>query len=172
MRFVVPGCNPLNLKNTLNCFTFYSNLKLRFACLVLFSILALGLHAQSVYELNTGWTCAPIGNVKESGTAISQRSFGTSGWMPATVPGTVLTTLLNNKRVPDPFYGMNNEHIKDIYTTGPEYYTYWFVKDFQEVQPSAGNQVYLNFRGVNYRCEIFLNGKKVNAQTHTGMFLR
>lgn len=92
--------------------------------------------------------------------------------MPATVPGTVLTTLLNNQKVPDPFYGMNNERIKDIYSTGPEYYTYWFVKDFSEPMPFNGKQVYLNFRGVNYRCEIYLNGKKVNRQTHVGMFLR
>ena len=156
----------------MNHFTFRALLKLSLLCLALFTFVTFDIHAQSSYELNAGWTCAPIASVKERGPVISQRSFATSGWMPATVPGTVLTTLLNNKRVPDPFYGMNNEHIKDIYTTGPEYYTYWFVKDFQEVQPSGGNQVYLNFRGVNYRCEIFLNGKKVNAQTHTGMFLR
>jgi mannosylglycoprotein endo-beta-mannosidase len=128
--------------------------------------------AQTSYELNSGWKCAPIAEVKSNGTTISANSFNTANWMPATVPGTVLTTLLNNKKVPDPFYGMNNEHIKDIYNTGRDYYTYWFVKDFKEAAPIAGQQVYLNFRGVNYSCDIYLNGKKLNQQTHHGMFLR
>jgi mannosylglycoprotein endo-beta-mannosidase len=128
--------------------------------------------AQTSYELNTGWKCAPIAAVKASGTMVSVNTFTVNDWMPATVPGTVLTTLLNNKKVPDPFYGMNNEKIKDIYNTGRDYYTYWFVKDFKEAAPVAGNRVYLNFRGVNYSCEIYLNGKKVNPQTHHGMFLR
>jgi len=129
-------------------------------------------HAQTVYELNSGWKCAQLAEVKENGIALSQNNYPTNNWMPATVPGTVLTTLLNNQKVPDPFYGMNNERIKDIYVTGRDYYTYWFVKDFEEATPTNGNQVYLNFRGVNYSCQVFLNGKKVNPKTHVGMFLR
>ncbi|MGI4804297.1 MAG: glycosyl hydrolase 2 galactose-binding domain-containing protein, partial [Janthinobacterium lividum] len=128
--------------------------------------------AQTVYELNSGWKCAPISEVKVDGNALSQVNTSTQNWLQATVPGTVLTTLLNNKKVPDPFYGMNNEHIKDIYNTGRDYYTYWFVKDFEEAAPVNGHQVYLNFRGINYSAEIYLNGKKVNPKTHVGMFLR
>jgi hypothetical protein len=39
---------------------------------------------------------------------------------------------LANKEIPDPFYGLNNEKIPDVYHVGKEYYTYWFVKDFEE----------------------------------------
>lgn len=146
--------------------------KLTLKWLAFLTCFVFAAQAQTTYELNSGWKCAAIGTVKENGTVLSQTGFSIADWMPATVPGTVLTTLLNNKNVPDPFYGMNNEKIKDIYKTGSEYYTYWFVKEFQEVIPAKGNQVYLDFRGVNYRCEIFLNGKKVNPKTHIGMFLR
>lgn len=128
--------------------------------------------AQTTYELNSGWKCAPVAEVKADGMALSQPNSSTQNWLPATVPGTVLTTLLNNKKVPDPFYGMNNERIKDIYVTGRDYYTYWFVKDFEEAAPVGGHQVYLNFRGINYSAEIYLNGKKVNPKTHVGMFLQ
>jgi mannosylglycoprotein endo-beta-mannosidase len=128
-------------------------------------------NAQTSYELNSGWRCAPIKEVKADGYKLTSLSFNAQGWMPATVPGTVLTSLLNNKKVPDPFYGMNNEHIPDIYKTGADYYTYWFVKEFKEVA-TAGNQVYLNFRGVNYSCDIYLNGHKLNKVLQTGMFLR
>lgn len=74
--------------------------------------------------------------------------------------------------MPDPFYGMNNEKIPDIYFTGRDYYTYWFIKDFKEKMPVSDEQVWLKFRGVNYSCDIFLNGKRLNKQRHYGMFLR
>ena len=126
------------------------------------------LFAQEV-ELNSGWKCINAGKVKTLGEQLSQPSYTLKGWMPATVPGTVLTTLINNKLMPDPFYGMNNERIPDIYNVGREYYTYWFVKDFT-VQ--TGGQVWLDLRGVNYSCNVYLNGHKLNDKLHQGMFLR
>lgn len=129
-------------------------------------------NAQSAYELNSGWVCAPISSVKYDGYTLSNGRENTTSWMPATVPGTVLTTLLDNNKVPDPFYGMNNERIPDIYKTGRDYYTYWFVKDFKEFAPTGGSQVFLNFRGINYSCDVFLNGHKLNGTLQKGMFLR
>ena len=140
-----------------------------FACNFLFQIKAA---AQNQYELNTGWKCIKATDVHTDGTLISKNNFSLNTWDNATVPGTVLTTKLNNKQVPDPFYGMNNEQIPDIYKTGRDYYTYWFVKDFKEAQPQGNNQVYLNLRGVNYSCNVFLNGHKLNDKLHSGMFLR
>ena len=127
--------------------------------------------AQNQYELNTGWFCNPIAKTKANGEQLSRTDFNLKKWMPATVPGTVLTTLLINGEVPDPFYGLNNEKIRDIYDTGREYYTYWFVKDFKE-SAASGEQVWLNFRGINYSVDIFLNGKKVNKEPFKGMYLR
>jgi len=129
------------------------------------------VNAQQRYELNSGWLCANVKDVSSTGTQISNQRFALSNWMNATVPGTVLTTMLNNKKVPDPFYGMNNEKIPDVYKTGNDYYTYWFVKDFQE--KALGNeQVWLQFRGINYKAEVYLNGKKVNPSVVEGMHLR
>ncbi len=128
--------------------------------------------AQTSYELNTGWKCKAVGAVQDNGELISDPALPLADWMPATVPGTVLTSQLNNKKIPDPFYGMNNKLIPDIYKTGRDYYTYWFVKDFKENIPKDGGQVYLNLRGVNYSCNVFLNGRQLNEKLHSGMFLR
>jgi len=130
------------------------------------------LNAQNKYELNSGWVCSSIKNTPQKGEAISSPSFRLTGWLKATVPGTVLTTLLNNKLVPDPFYGMNNKLIPDIYETGRDHYTFWFVKDFKEVLPRNNEQVLLNFRGINYSCDVYLNGHKLNDLPHEGMYLR
>jgi len=130
------------------------------------------IHAQSRYELNSGWKCINYKEVIQEGEKISLPSFQLKNWKNAIVPGTVLTTMLQNKEIPDPFYGMNNEKIPDIYTVGKDYYTYWFVKDFEEKQPANDQQVWLHFRGVNYSCEVYLNGHKVNTEPFKGMYLR
>ncbi|HEY9533637.1 MAG TPA: glycoside hydrolase family 2 TIM barrel-domain containing protein, partial [Mucilaginibacter sp.] len=128
--------------------------------------------AQTSYELNSGWKCKLATSVEDAGDMISAPGYQLSGWQPATVPGTVLTTQLNNKQIPDPFYGMNNKLIPDIYKTGRDYYTYWFIKDFKETKPAGSNQVYLNMRGVNYSYNIFVNGHQLNDKVLQGMFLR
>ncbi len=137
------------------------------------SLIALSfVQAQNRYELNDGWKCMPSTKTKDNGAKISSSSYSLSKWQKAVVPGTVLTTQLENGEIPDPFYGMNNEQIPDIYDTGREYYTYWFAKDFEESTPQGDEQVWLTFRGINYSCEIFLNGQKVNKEVYEGMFLR
>ncbi|RYG17365.1 MAG: glycosyl hydrolase, partial [Chitinophagaceae bacterium] len=140
-------------------------LVLLFVCFSFFA------NAQQRYELNSGWVCANVKDINARGNQISNQNFALSNWMTATVPGTVLTTMLNNKKVPDPFYGMNNEKIPDVYKTGKDYYTYWFVKDFQE-RALGNEQVWLQFRGINYKADIYLNGKKVNPNVIEGMHLR
>ncbi|MEO6232684.1 MAG: glycoside hydrolase family 2 TIM barrel-domain containing protein [Ferruginibacter sp.] len=138
---------------------------------LLAALVCLSVHGQQ-YELNAGWQCINITKVKGGGEKISIPSYSLKGFIDATVPGTVLTTMLNNKMVPDPFYGMNNDKIPDIYNTGSDYYTYWFVKNFTEKTSKPGEQVWLNFRGINYGCDVYLNGHHLNDKTFYGMFLR
>lgn len=124
------------------------------------------------YELNKNWHCIRASGVNNTGEEISNPAYTHANWLPAAVPGTVLTSQLLNKQIPDPFYGMNNKQIPDIYTTGPAYYTYWFVNDFSEPAPTNNEEVMLTFRGVNYSYDVFLNGQKLNEVCDTGMFCR
>jgi len=135
-----------------------------------FSLLAIAQH--DLIKLNSGWKAKKAVEVVVDGTVISGKNFLFYDWMDAVVPGTVLTTLLHNQKVPDPFFGMNNELIPDIYQTGAEYYTYWFYDEFEVPDLKVGEQHWLNFRGINYSAEMFLNGKKINPDTHEGMYLR
>src|SRR4051812_6025995 len=92
--------------------------------------------AQQQYELPSGWECIKAANIKDRGEQISVPAYPLKNWIPAIVPGTVITSLLHNKLIPDPFYGMNNKLIPDIYDVGRGYYTYWFVCDFDEPFPA------------------------------------
>ncbi len=122
--------------------------------------------------LNTSWKAKRSNEVPVDGTVISSPGYEFYGWMDAIVPGTILTTLLHNEKVPDPFFDMNNELIPDIYDTGAEFYTFWFQHHFSLPEVEPGDQVWLKFRGINYSANIFLNGERISKDTHKGMFLR
>ena len=130
------------------------------------------LSQQVVYPLHDNWEAKRAADITADGCMITGGEFKMEGWTEAVVPGTILTTLLKNKQIPDPFFGMNNNLIPDVYDTGRDYYTYWFYNEFQAPEITDGQEVWLNFRGINYFADIFLNGKRVNLNTHQGMYLR
>ncbi|MDR1601561.1 MAG: beta-glycosidase [Tannerella sp.] len=123
-------------------------------------------------RLNSGWYARRANEIRIDGNRLSSLPFDANGWMKAKVPGTVLTTLLENRVFPAPEFSMNNNLIPDIYDVGKDFYTFWFVRPFRVDGGKPGQQVWLNFRGINYGADIFLNGKRLNTVTHEGMFLR
>lgn len=122
--------------------------------------------------LHEGWFARKASEIGEDGNRLTGQPFEATGWMKAKVPGTVLTTLLENKIYPAPEFGLNNQLIPDIFHVGRAFYTYWFACPFTMEALLPGQHAWLNFRGINYKAEIYLNGKRVNTVTHEGMFLR
>ena len=122
--------------------------------------------------IHSDWYARKANEVKMDGNRLSAAPLDKTGWLPARVPGTVLTTLLENHMYPAPEFGLNNNLIPDIHEVGNDFYTYWFTRQFTINNLPEGRNVWLNFRGINYKAEIFLNGKRINRNTHEGMFLR
>ena len=50
--------------------------------------------------LGSGWQLQDVAKVPEGAAKVSSAEFETAGWYAATVPGTVLTTLVNNHVYP------------------------------------------------------------------------
>lgn len=87
------------------------------------------------------------------------------------VPGSVVATLVKNKKAPDPYYGDDSRSIPDISEAGAGHYTYWFYNAFHLPAPGPGRRVELRFDGINYGASVYLNGRKLDAEA-TGMFRR
>lgn len=106
------------------------------------------------------------------GKEISSPQYNSSDWQPAIIPGTVLNSLVANKVYPEPYYGDNNRRSKklipDIADVGKEFYHYWFRTAFTIPRSFSGKQIWLKLHGINYRCEIWLNGKSLGKMA--GMF--
>ncbi len=125
-------------------------MKIIISLLAVFTILVCDIQGQpSSIPLNEGWKARRATDVVADGTEITSPGYGTDEWINAIVPGTILTTLLHNKQIPDPFFGMNNNLIPDVYDTGRDYYTYWFYKEFDLPEIKEDQQVWISFRGMN-----------------------
>lgn len=113
-----------------------------------------------------GWELGTSTQVLESQTSIFSSQFNTDNWYNATIPGTVLTTLVDQGVYPDPYFGLNNMAIPDTLA----HMDWWYRTKFIMPISQSGKQVRLLFDGINYQAEIFLNGKKLG--NITGAFIR
>ncbi len=114
--------------------------------------------AAAALQLSGGaWKVQRDSLVKAAGEALSQPGFNDGDWVPATVPGTVLTSYFNAGAVPDPNFGDNQLMISDSFFHAD----FWYRDEF--MPPAAGpeNKVWLNFDGINWKAEVYLNGSKL-----------
>lgn len=88
-------------------------------------------------------------------------------WYDATVPGTVLTTLVQQGVYPDPRFGVNNMVIPEDLCR--KEWTYTSALRLTPEQLSK-ESIKLIFEGINYRAEVRLNGKLLG--TIDGAFIR
>src|ERR1700727_3364393 len=102
--------------------------------------------------LDAGWQLQDAAKVQEVGAAIATEKYKPRVWYRATVPGTVLTSLVNNGVYPEPLYGENNRPDKipeSLCRT-----SYWYRTEFLVPPSYAGGKVWLNFHGINYIAEV------------------
>ena len=97
---------------------------------------------------------------------ISQAGFSARMWWPATVPGTVLTTMIDRGVYPDPDYGLNNLAIPESLNKQD----YWYRQEFRAPKSMNGRRLTLTFEGINYEAAVWLNGRSLGSIK--GAFIR
>src|SRR5215472_850874 len=124
--------------------------------------------------LANGWALQSSCRVDQSGEAISKPGFQPRNWYQVTVPTTVVSALVEHKVLPDPMFGMNLRQFPGVtYPIGsnfsnipmdpdsPYAHSWWYRKTFTLPATDRGKTIWLNFRGINYRANIWLNGKQI-----------
>jgi hypothetical protein len=118
------------------------------------------------WTLAAGWRMTPAPKVSADGAAISQSHFDARDWWPATVPGTVLTTMIDRGVYPDPDYGLNNLAIPETLNKQD----YWYRVEFRSPKSANGRRLTLTFEGINYEAAVWLNGRSLGSIK--GAFIR
>jgi exo-1,4-beta-D-glucosaminidase len=124
--------------------------------------------------LREGWTLQTSAKIQAKGEVISTPKFIPKGWHEATVPTTVVAALVKDKTFADPLFGMNLRQYPGMnYPIGgnfsniamaadsPYAVSWWYRKQFTVPPNYKGKTVWLKFNGINYRANIFLNGKQI-----------
>ena len=109
------------------------------------------------YLLASGWEMAELSELFKSSQSVFNLAYNTNAWYNATVPGTVLTTLVEQGVYPDPYFGINNLFIPDSLCRKDWVYR---IK-FKIPEDQKDKTKWLKFDGINYRAIIWLNGKRI-----------
>ena len=103
------------------------------------------------------------------GTGTARRIFSaatsTGDWLAATVPGNIQADVEAAHRLPPLWYGPINPQLYDVARKD-----WWYRKDFNVPASLAGERLTLVFDGVDERCQVWLNGRKLGG--NAGMFRR
>ena len=125
-------------------------------------------------SLKDGWAIHSSVGLSTTPEVLSRPGFKTQGWYAASVPSTVLAALVEDKVYPDPYFGMNLRSIPGTeYEIGKNFSnlpmpasspfrnSWWYRTEFQAPTGMSGKIIWLHFHGINYRANIWLNGRQI-----------
>lgn len=105
------------------------------------------------------WKLKPQAEVGSDSLNVFKPDFNTGYWVEATVPGTVFTSYVNAGLEKDPNFGDN------IYKVERSKYdrSFWYRTEFSLPESFTKERIWLNFKGVNRRGQVYLNGVKIGV---------
>ena len=124
--------------------------------------------------LHKDWQLQSSCEVKANGEQISTVGFDAKSWHHSDMPSTVVAALVADKTYPEPAYGTNlrkfpgfsddRQHFfsnLDMPKDSPFRCAWWFRTEFNLPADRASKTNWLHFLGINYRANVWLNGKKI-----------
>jgi exo-1,4-beta-D-glucosaminidase len=142
--------------------------------LLLFSIPGLAAEV----PLHDGWNLQSACKVTGTGEEISKATYHPEGWIAASVPATVLAAQVAAGEIKDPYYGVNLRKIPGMsYEVGKNFSNlpmaedspyrcgWWYRKAFRIPEAERGKTLWLRFGGINYRADVWVNGKRIADQS-------
>lgn len=104
----------------------------------------------------TDWRIRSSAEVLEDGGEVSTEGCCSEGWVEARVPCTVLGALVSSGTYTEPYFGDNLQRIPRSAFELP----WWFRTEFDSTADPELTHL-LDFDGINYLADIWLNGEKI-----------
>jgi len=123
---------------------------------------ALTVAADGTVPLESGWSLTMD---DFAGDAPAGPDVDTGSWLPATVPGTVLATLVEQGHLSDPVSGFNNMRIPEALSR----HAWWYRRTLRlphGLDTSADRRIWLELDGVNHEATAWVDGTEVGTVTH------
>jgi exo-1,4-beta-D-glucosaminidase len=151
-----------------------TRIALTLSLLIAFGIMSSGqIPASGKLILKDNWAIQSSKEIKSDAKAISSIGFKTDGWYPTSVPTTVLAALVANKVYPDPYYGTNIDNLpgiipypkRDMPDGSPFKVAWWYRTEFKIPVGYKKMHTWLQLHSINYKANIWLNGKLIADTT-------
>jgi exo-1,4-beta-D-glucosaminidase len=141
---------------------------------VALALASLTSQAGTITHLKDNWRLQSACSVREGGESIAAPGFEVDQWLKTAVPSTVLAAQVADGVFPDPYFGTNLRQIPGTtYPIGHNFSNlpmdpgspyacgWWYRTEFTAPQPEKNGRLWLHFSGINYRGEIWLNGRRI-----------
>lgn len=121
----------------------------------------------NVLSLDGGdWRVQRASAVKYPGEVVALAGYPIKDWIPATVPGTVLTSYVNANAVPDQNFDNNLTYTSESFF----YSDFYYRREFKLPDSFKGKRIFLNLDGINHKAQLWLNAKRIGRVE--GAFVR
>ncbi len=133
---------------------------------------------QNALLLRQNWAIQSSTDVRDSPAVISAADYKAENWYPATLPSTVLNALVESHVYPDPYAGMNLRQIAGtsypiaanfsnalMPPDSPFRHSWWYRTTFAVPADYKGRTLWLGFDGINFRANVWMNGKQIASST-------
>jgi exo-1,4-beta-D-glucosaminidase len=110
--------------------------------------------------LTEDWSIKAAAEVAEGGVVVSTTGFDAGGWVASSVPSTPMATLVANGLYPDLYLGTNLDDVDTKQFKGP----WWYRTEFEVSAKDVEKVARLQFAGINYAADIWLNGEQFAAR--------
>ena len=128
--------------------------------------------------LRERWSIQSSADVPDTGAIISRPGYNVRDWYKANLPSTVLSALVGDDVYPDPYVGMNLRSIpggdypqqndfanSPMPPDSPFRHAWWYRTEFQLPAEYKGKTVWLDFDGINYRANVWMNGREIASSS-------
>jgi exo-1,4-beta-D-glucosaminidase len=128
--------------------------------------------------LHEGWSLQSACKLQVDGAVLSTAAFHPEHWLVISVPATVLAAQVAAGEIKQPYYGTDLRGIPgetypighnfsnlDMPADSPYHCGWWYRKEFALPAADKGKTLWLHFGGINYRADVWVNGKKIADQT-------
>ena len=117
----------------------------------------------NMVTLGEGWRIQSSALTSKDGAMISSNGLDMAGWHAAAVPETVLSALVKDGTYTNIYFSTNLATIP----TEPFTNAWWYRTEFETSHQAADGNATLTFDGINYRANIWLNGRQIASQEDT-----
>ena len=124
------------------------------------------------------WKMLTPNNEKLFGDIVCDENFDTGDWVDTKIPMSVVGSLYEAGKIGDVYFGRNMFYLRGFKREAKNHFAWhampenspykssvWYRTEFEIDDKSTNSRWWIKFHGINFRAEIWINGKRIASET-------